>query len=68
MRSFPTRLAALVLHLLDGVEAFWRINCAVIQTGRVDPLVNPNAVAAHVHSIVGGSSKCQNPYFTSVRG
>jgi hypothetical protein len=57
MLSFCTVFTALTLILIDGAEAFWRMNCAVIQTGRVDPLVNPGAVAAHAHTIVGGSSK-----------
>ncbi|TKA70234.1 hypothetical protein B0A55_06883 [Friedmanniomyces simplex] len=48
--------AAAVLPFLHGAYAFWRMNCAVIQTGRVDPVVNPGAVAAHAHSIVGGSN------------
>lgn len=38
------------------VDAFFRVNCGKIQTGRIDPIVNPGAVAAHAHTIVGGSS------------
>ena len=60
MRSLSTTFAALVLQLLNGVDGFWRMNCAIIQTGRVDPLVNPNAVSAHVHTIVGASSESQS--------
>ncbi|KAK1081015.1 hypothetical protein LTR33_005045 [Friedmanniomyces endolithicus] len=55
MKSFVTSAAA-VLLFLHGADAFWRMNCAVVQTGRVDPLVNPGTVAAHAHSIVGGSN------------
>ncbi|KAK4895020.1 hypothetical protein LTR27_006887 [Elasticomyces elasticus] len=55
MRSLIASAAA-VLPYLGGVDAFWRMNCAVIQTGRVDPVVNPGAIAAHAHSIVGGSN------------
>lgn len=47
---------ALALALANGVHAFFRINCDNIQRGRIDPLVNPGALAAHSHSIVGGSS------------
>lgn len=57
MASLSNAIAALALILLDGADAFWRMNCAVVQTGRIDPLVNPGAVSAHVHTIVGGSSK-----------
>jgi len=47
----------LALALASNVHAFFRINCANIQRGRIDPLVNPGALAAHSHSIVGGSSR-----------
>lgn len=57
MLSLSTAIVAVTLSLLNGVEAFWRMNCAVIQTGRIDPLVDPGVVAAHTHTIVGGSSK-----------
>jgi hypothetical protein len=57
MLSFVPTSVVLALLLLRRVEAFWRMNCAVIQTGRVDPLVNPGTVAAHAHTIVGGSSE-----------
>lgn len=50
-------VAVLSLISTKGVDAFFRINCAIIQTGRVDPIVNPGAIAAHAHTIVGASSK-----------
>lgn len=60
MRS-PTRLspaiAAYALFLTTGVDAFFRINCAKVMHARVDPLVNPGAIAQHAHTIVGASSK-----------
>lgn len=49
--------AALALTLLGSADAFWRMNCAMIQRGRIDTLVNPGAIAAHTHSIIGGSSE-----------
>lgn len=49
--------AAFALSCLVGVDAFFRINCEVVQTGRIDPIINPGAVAPHCHTIVGGSSK-----------
>lgn len=51
----------LALTLVSSVHAFFRINCANIQRGRIDPLVNPGTLAAHTHSIVGGSSRYTNP-------
>lgn len=50
-------LAVALIVAATQVNAFFRINCGIIQTGRVDPIVNPGAVAAHAHTIVGGSSK-----------
>lgn len=49
--------AILVAFCVENVEAFWRMNCAHIQRGRVDPLVSPGRIAGHAHSIIGGSSK-----------
>jgi len=50
------KLFAPALAFIGSANAFWRMNCNVIQTGRVDPIVNPGAVAAHCHTIVGASS------------
>ncbi|KAK4570039.1 hypothetical protein LTR86_003009 [Recurvomyces mirabilis] len=47
---------AIGVTVLPGSDAFWRINCEIIQTGRIDPLVNPGTVAAHAHTITGGSN------------
>jgi hypothetical protein len=55
--QFKNVVAALALASVGGVDAFFRINCAKIQVGRIDPIVNPGALAAHCHSIVGGSSR-----------
>jgi len=39
--------------LLNGVDAYWRMPCGVIQTGRLDPIINPGAISSHVHKISG---------------
>ncbi|KAI1374179.1 WSC-domain-containing protein [Hypoxylon crocopeplum] len=39
-----------------GVDAFWRMSCSIIQTGRLDPNISPGAVSAHVHKISGASN------------
>ena len=39
-------------------DAFWRMSCSIIQTGRLDPIVSPGEVSSHVHKISGASSKC----------
>jgi hypothetical protein len=49
---FTLALAALV----GDAIAFWRMNCANIMIGRLDPIVNPGAVSAHVHTVQGSSS------------
>lgn len=50
-------VASLALASIGGVNAFFRLNCAKVQVGRIDPIVNPGALAAHCHTIVGGSSE-----------
>ncbi|KAK4996850.1 hypothetical protein LTR66_003637 [Elasticomyces elasticus] len=65
-KSIPPFAAAFSLAILGSVEAFWRMNCAVVHTGRVDPLVNPGALAAHAHTIVGGSNIGVNATYSSL--
>ncbi|KAL9098234.1 MAG: hypothetical protein Q9163_006073 [Psora crenata] len=48
--------AAAVLSFAGGSEAFWRMNCGLIQTGRVDPIISPGKVASHVHKIAGAAN------------
>lgn len=57
MRTVSPALTALALLYARNANAFWRMNCGIIQRGRIDPLVSPGAIAAHVHTIVGGSSE-----------
>ncbi|KAK5107086.1 hypothetical protein LTR62_001870 [Meristemomyces frigidus] len=47
---------ALGLSMLPRSDAFWRLNCGIIQSGRIDPLVNFGTVSAHAHTITGGSN------------
>ena len=55
-------LFLLSLGSLAGIsEAFWRMSCSIIQTGRIDPVVSPGKVASHVHKISGASSKHSRP-------
>ncbi|EXJ91928.1 hypothetical protein A1O3_00478 [Capronia epimyces CBS 606.96] len=51
--------AALSLSLWTGVgvvDAFWRMNCGLAQTGRIDPIINPGAISGHVHILSGASN------------
>ncbi|KAG9688704.1 WSC-domain-containing protein, partial [Aureobasidium melanogenum] len=59
-------VATLALASIGGVDAFFRINCAKVQVGRIDPIVNPGALAAHCHTIVGGSNIGVNATFDSL--
>lgn len=55
--NFKIAALAIATTFLGTANAFWRLNCANIQYGRIDPIVNPGAIAAHVHTAQGGSSK-----------
>ena len=33
------------------------MNCGIVQTGRLDPVISFGSVSSHVHKIAGGSSK-----------
>lgn len=51
-------LLSIAANLAVNVQAgFWRMNCGRMLTGRVDPVVNPGAISAHAHNIVGGYSE-----------
>ena len=53
-----TSLFFLSLGSLTGLsDAFWRMSCTIIQTGRIDPVVTPGIVSSHVHKISGASSE-----------
>ncbi|KAK7418586.1 hypothetical protein QQZ08_011170 [Neonectria magnoliae] len=45
-----------LLAITAPVDAFWRMSCGLIQTGRVDPIVSPGGVAGHVHKVSGASN------------
>jgi hypothetical protein len=38
------------------LTALLGMNCGIVQTGRVDPIISPGSVSSHVHKIAGGSS------------
>ncbi|KIV86256.1 hypothetical protein PV11_01876 [Exophiala sideris] len=39
-----------------AVDAYWRMNCGVAQTGRVDPILSPGSVSGHVHLLSGATN------------
>ena len=48
------RFAFLFGVLAGSSQAFWRMSCGIIQTGRIDPVVSPGKIAGHAHKIAGG--------------
>ncbi|KAM5343324.1 hypothetical protein ACJ41O_014290 [Fusarium nematophilum] len=45
-----------LLAIASSVDAFWRLSCGLIQTGRVDPVISPGRVAGHAHKVSGASN------------
>lgn len=59
MKFLPRFGAVMVLvmeHQQYQVNAFWRMGCSTILSGRIDPIVNPGKLSTHSHTIVGGSN------------
>ncbi|KAF4470185.1 fungistatic metabolite [Fusarium albosuccineum] len=56
MVNYSTKTLLGLLTLAALVDAYWRMSCSLIQTGRVDPIIAPGRVAAHVHKISGASN------------
>lgn len=53
--------ATTIFQLLAALEAsqvnaLFRMNCGIIQTGRVDPVISYNQVSGHIHKISGAAS------------
>ncbi|KAI9790330.1 MAG: hypothetical protein M1833_001949 [Piccolia ochrophora] len=58
----------LILILFSSTaNAFFRLGCSLIQTGRVDPIVTPGQVASHVHKIAGASNVNVSSTYDSLR-
>lgn len=47
---------------LGFVDAFWRMVCGTIQTGRVDPVISPGTISGHCHTLAGPISKLSYVY------
>ncbi|KAI1477725.1 WSC-domain-containing protein [Daldinia eschscholtzii] len=54
-RVFLGALAASFTSI-QGADAYWRMSCSLIQTGRLDPNISPGVVSAHVHKVSGASN------------
>ncbi|KAL8926746.1 MAG: hypothetical protein Q9208_002820 [Pyrenodesmia sp. 3 TL-2023] len=59
--------SALVVGLLAGSSrAYWRLSCSTIQTSRIDPIINPNALSPHAHIIAGAANINQASTYDSL--
>lgn len=66
---YPTfSTAAVVLGFLAGSsQAFWRMSCGIVQTGRIDPIVAPGKLAGHAHKLAGASNIDLNSDYQSLQ-
>ena len=47
---------ALSVFLTEPASAYWRMSCmGVAGIARIDPIVSPNEMSGHVHTIKGAS-------------
>ncbi|KAJ9642948.1 hypothetical protein H2199_004470 [Coniosporium tulheliwenetii] len=49
-------IAVASVTLLGVADAFWRMSCGRVQTGRIDPIVTPGRISGHAHTIVGSNN------------
>jgi hypothetical protein len=49
-------LQALTFFSITAQAANWNTDVGILVTERLDPIVSPNQVASHMHSIIGGSA------------
>ncbi|MCJ1478593.1 hypothetical protein MMC13_007274 [Lambiella insularis] len=67
MSSITLTFLVLILTALTEVRAFWRMECGIIQTGRIDPIVSPGKLSGHAHKIAGASNLGLNSTYNSIR-
>jgi hypothetical protein len=66
--SILSKVLASIAILADTANAgYWRIGCGRIQTGRVDPIVNPGKISSHAHNVAGAYNFHQSSTYTSLR-
>ena len=65
-KSFQLFLLALVA-ITTPAQAFWRLSCGTVQSGRVDPVVSPGKLASHAHKIAGASNIGLNSDYESLQ-
>lgn len=55
--KLTSTLAAFTILQANFVSAYWREACSVSQMARLDPILDPGTISAHVHKFAGGISK-----------
>lgn len=64
--SLLLSLATLVVPAVRAAEDFFIITqCPTITMSRIDPIVDPGRVSAHVHNVCGGSGFGSECYLIS---
>ncbi|KAI4213743.1 MAG: hypothetical protein LQ351_003709 [Letrouitia transgressa] len=48
-------------------QAYWRLSCGIIQSSRIDPVINPGSLSPHAHKITGASNVDANSNFDSLQ-
>ncbi|KAI9801579.1 MAG: hypothetical protein M1825_003258 [Sarcosagium campestre] len=56
LRSPLMPLIIMIIASVRVTEAYWRLGCSFIQTGRIDTITNFGQVSSHVHKIAGPSN------------
>jgi len=56
-----------LLPFLSSAKAYFILSQPILETTRLDPIVNPGDVSSHVHSIAGGSNFDKSMTFASSR-
>ncbi|OAA80561.1 WSC domain-containing protein [Akanthomyces lecanii RCEF 1005] len=60
---------AVLLGLAGSANAFWRMECpGRLDVARIDPIVNPNDVSAHAHSLHGSSGLSSSADGSALKG
>jgi hypothetical protein len=66
MSLLCTALLGVLLTAVPPVDAFFRMSCGRIQTGRIDPIITPGGVAGHCHLISGPISRWQHDLLSAI--
>ncbi|KAF1982413.1 hypothetical protein K402DRAFT_424524 [Aulographum hederae CBS 113979] len=61
MRTTSTLFGAFVASVtIPGTKAYFRLSCSISQTSRIDPILAPVGLSAHVHKFSGASIRLRD--------